>query len=167
MSRKKRRLPIDIRFLHENDLSQIGEIEQLLVHSLSTLDLTRTLIPCKKGYRKTAVVAVAASSSATVVGYMIYELRKNTIRLIRLAVHPTYRGRGVGRQLLDVIVTRVDQSKRYRKITVKVRETELDTQLFLQRCGWFGQTVLRQWYDNDTDAFVLFYPKAPAMVQNG
>lgn len=50
--------------------------------------------------RNPLCIGMTAESGAKVVGFCIYELMRNHVRLINIAVHPDYRGQGIGEQFI-------------------------------------------------------------------
>lgn len=90
------------------------------------------------------------------VGYMIYELHKNRLHLLNFAVHPRFQRTGVGRAMIDKLMTKLSPDRRNR-IVLEVRETNLDAQLFFKAMGFRAISVLRGFYGEDTaeDAYLM------------
>ncbi|CAK9098136.1 ParB domain-containing protein [Durusdinium trenchii] len=80
-------------------------------------------------------VGMVASDGAQALGYMVYSLRKRFIEVHRMAVHPDYRNRGIGRMMIERIESKLHCIKRSRAVFV-VRESNLEGQLFLKRNGY-------------------------------
>ncbi len=74
---------------------------------------------------------VADLNDKKIVGYCAYQIEKTHFVLMSLAVAAAHQRKGIGRELLA--------SVDHRKNLCKVRETNLQAQLFLKGCGfrWF------------------------------
>lgn len=92
-----------------------------------------------------------------VVGFMIYELHKNQLRVLNFAVRPDIRRAGIGSQMIQKLIGKLTPQRRDR-IMLEVRETNLAAQLFFRRAGFRAVSVLRDYYDDTTeDAYVMQY----------
>jgi [ribosomal protein S18]-alanine N-acetyltransferase len=92
-----------------------------------------------------------------VMGFMIFEFRKDNLRILRLAVAKEFRRRGIGRQLMDKLFRRLFISRR-RFISIKVGDDNLGAHKFLAAVGFRAVKVLRR---PDTDVYRFLY-KPPA-----
>ena len=107
--------------------------------------------------RKSNGAGMVVEVKNEVVGYMVYELQQSEIKLLSFAVHPKHRRGGVGRTLIERLICKLDASKRNR-ISVVVRERNLEAQLFLRNMGFLCTQVLNNYYDNVTeDAYMMEY----------
>lgn len=84
-------------------------------------------------------------------GYMVYELLKTRINLLTLAVHPKHRRQGVGCLMLNKLKGKLSTHRRY-KLTVDVRESNLDAQLFFRSCGLLATRVERYHFPDTGEA---------------
>ncbi len=92
-----------------------------------------------------------------VVGFMIYELHKNKLNVLDFATHPEFRRTGVGRQMLDKLVSKLSSHRRTR-IALHVRETSLEAQLFFRIQGFRAMEVVREHFpDTGEDAYLMNY----------
>ncbi len=97
------------------------------------------------GLRERNCIGMVAERYAGVVGFMVYELRPTSLAILNLGVHPDYRLRGVGSQLVDQLVYQL--TSHYRSyITVMVRETNLPAQLFFRDRGFLAVQVMHGFY---------------------
>lgn len=69
-------------------------------------------------------IGMVAEIGEIAVGYFIYELHVDHIRLINLAVHPEYRGRGMGKQIKEKILSKLDQNRRTKIVVLLPRYLE-------------------------------------------
>ena len=83
--------------------------------------------------RLRGVYGLVAERSGLVVAFAVYEFDGPRISLSRLAVHPSFRREGIGRQLLDTLTAKAADHER--TLNLWVRETNLDAQLWLRACG--------------------------------
>jgi ribosomal protein S18 acetylase RimI-like enzyme len=88
---------------------------------------------------------LAAEHGDRIVGQLVYELGKTSIRLVNLGVNPKRRRRGATSALLDFLVGRLTVSRR-RHLNLVVRETNLAAQKFLAAQGFRAVRVLRDYY---------------------
>ncbi|MEC9091398.1 MAG: ribosomal protein S18-alanine N-acetyltransferase [Planctomycetota bacterium] len=107
--------------------------------------------------RQRNCIGMVAEYDERVVGFMIYELHKNQLRVLNFAVRPDIRRGGIGRQMIDKLIGKLTPQRRNR-IMLEVRETNLSAQLFFRKAGFRAVSVLRDYYDDTTeDAYVMQY----------
>jgi len=70
----------------------------------------------------------------TMVGFMIYELLKDKLVILRLAVDPQHQRTGVGRTMLRRLQSKLAQQCRH-EIWIDIPEENLGAQLWLRACG--------------------------------
>jgi ribosomal-protein-alanine N-acetyltransferase len=92
-----------------------------------------------------------------IVGYMLYELRRDSIHLARMGVHPDYRRCGIGRQIIDKLIAKLSSGRRHR-LTLDCRESNLAAQLFYRSCGLKAVGIRQGHYaDTGEDAYAFEY----------
>ena len=97
---------------------------------------------------------MVAEADDRVVGFMIYRLVKETIHVVRFAVAPDVRRRGIGSQMLETLTAKL--GKRRTRIALEVRETNLDAQFFYRDRGFKAIAVMRDYYqDTCEDAYQM------------
>lgn len=107
--------------------------------------------------RQRNVIWMVAEHEERIVGYMVYELNPRSLRLLNFAVHPGVWRRKVGTALIAKLTGKLSVERRNR-ITVDVRESNLDGQLFFKACGFEAVAIVESPYrDNDEDAFHFVY----------
>lgn len=110
-----------------------------------------------------SVIGMVATSRETgdVLGYMVYQLCDNRISLWRVAVKPDYRRRGIGRQMIDKLISKLQRHKRS-KLTHLVPESNLQAQLFLKALGLrYRKTVRHRNMEPDEDSLYLMSYRLP------
>lgn len=141
-----------VRWMIRRDLPEVLAIERgSFEFPWSEVDFIRCL-------RSRNTIGLVAEFGERVVGFLIYEIHKTRTHVLNIAVHPEWRQRRCGIQLLDFLKNK----PQYMRITLEVRETNLDAQLFFKSQGFVAVTVLRSYYeDSPEDAYLFQYRKAP------
>lgn len=145
--------PIAISWVEVHQLPHVRRLEELAYgwSSGSPDDLWRML----EG-RGTALLV--ATRGADVVGYLIYHLdaRRRQVAILDLAVHPTWRRRGVARGLVGFLLDRTDGLPL--DVVAAIEETLLPAQLLLRQLSFRCEGILR---DRNTDADIYFFRHRP------
>lgn len=107
-----------------------------------------------------AIGLVATDARNTPVGFVLYRLHRDHIRVVRLAVHPAFRRIGIGTIMVDRMADKLTQQGRDH-VRIDVPESDLDAQLFLRACGFWAVRVERcaalAWPDGLQDSYVFTY----------
>lgn len=107
--------------------------------------------------RQRNCIGMVAEQGEKVVGFMVYELHKQRLHILNFAVHPDHRRTGVGGLMVSKLISKLSGHRRTR-ITLEIRETNLDAQLFYRDQGFKAVRVMRSYYeDTGEDAFLLHY----------
>lgn len=88
--------------------------------------------------------ALVAERGGRIVGYLVYETRRHSIRLLSCAVEESERRSGVGSALLYELMGRPGATRT--EIACFVRERNVAAQLFLRKIGFCAQWVSRRFY---------------------
>lgn len=147
----KNQINVSIRWLLHRDFDAVLEIErQCFQWPWDKAEMVRWLC-------NTNVIGMVSLSGETVVSFMVYELCKHRLNLVNFAVHEDWRFKGVGRAMVKKLVTKLSKDRRSR-ITLEIRETNLDAQLFFRAMGFKCVSTIRGFYeDTDEDAFAFSY----------
>lgn len=150
------KLPVHIRWMVRADMKEVEEIEQLMFqYPWSTDEFIRCL-------RQRNVIGLVATDRQgdDVLGYCIYDLMPNRLVLLNFAVHPSCLRRGVGRQIVEKMATKLAPTRRS-SLEIMVRETNIEAQLFFRALGFKAIRTLSKPYDLedncDDDAIVMEY----------
>ncbi|MDB4650650.1 ribosomal protein S18-alanine N-acetyltransferase [Pirellulaceae bacterium] len=144
-------IAVHIRWMIRRDMPEVLQIEAA---SFEFPWLEDDFIRC---LRQRNCIGMVAEYDDRVVGFMIYELHKNQLRVLNFAVRPDIRRGGIGEQMIQKLIGKLTPQRRNR-IILEVRETNLSAQLFFQRAGFRAVSVLRDYYDDTTeDAYVMQY----------
>src|SRR5438067_8476205 len=149
--RKSSHLPVHIRWMIRRDMSEVLAIEQQCFEfPWFEEDFVRCL-------RQRNCIGMVAEASERVVGFMVYELHKNRLHVLNFAVHEQFRRRRVAAQMAKKLITKLSHDRRSR-VMLEVRETNLSAQLFFRSLGFRAVSVLRDYYEDTTEAaYVMQY----------
>ncbi len=86
--------------------------------------------------RSTVGRVIIDEDSERVFGFIIYRLHKPSIQILKLAVHPQFRRRGIGAAMLREIEAKVTQRAGREFVTMDICERELPIQLLLNKRWW-------------------------------
>src|SRR6201991_1390443 len=129
-------LRVHIRWMIRRDMTEVLEIER---NAFEFPWFEEEFIRCLRQRNCTGMVA---EHGERVVGFMIYELHKTKLHILNFAVHPDWRRNGVGEHMVAKLVGKLSNHRRTR-ITLEVRETNLDAQLFFRAQDFKAVRVLR------------------------
>jgi [ribosomal protein S18]-alanine N-acetyltransferase len=106
--------------------------------------------------RQRNCIGMVVEAGDKVVGFMVYELRKHKLHLLRMGVDPGYTGKDtVGKQIIEKLVSKLSPHQRTR-LTVEVNETDVAQQQFLRSCGFEAVRILKHHFpDTGDDAYVM------------
>lgn len=139
----KERIRVHIRWMIRPDMPEVLQAEQeSFACPWTEEDFLRTL-------RQRNCIGMIAECGEQVAGYMLYELHKQKLHILNLAVSPRYRRAEVGSQMILKLISKLASHRRTR-ITIQVRETNLPAQLFFRSLGFRAVKVLRGSFE-DTD----------------
>lgn len=92
-----------------------------------------------------------------VVGHVVYEMHRGGIEITRLTVAYDAQGQGVGAALLSKLKGRIRVHGRRSTILMVLHESALDGQLFLASQGFQAVDVLRDYYEDGSDAYCMLW----------
>ena len=98
---------------------------------------------------------IALRGEEQVAGYMMYELKRPSLELLRLAVHPGYRHCGVGAATVRHLMKKLTPHRRTRLKAV-VPESCLDVLYLLRSMDLRAERLLRGHF-NDQDGILMYY----------
>jgi len=153
-------LKVHIRWMIRRDMSEVLDIEK---ESLEFPWVEEDFIRC---LRQRNCIGMVAERNTNILGYMVYELFHNRIRLMRLAVQVGSSRQGIGTQMMDKLKAKLPNSRRS-KITVPVWERNLDAQLFLRAMGFRAVKTLRGRYSNGDAQYFMVFQKPKSIEDFG
>lgn len=133
---------IHFRQMNPSDLNEVMTIERASFSYpwSARFFLQELRVPCAR-----SLLAILEGKS---VGYIIYWLLPNEVDIHNLAVHPTYRRKGVGKSLLQAVI---DEGRRRgsSRVTLEVRRSNEAAQRLYQSLGFVMQGVRKGYYSDD------------------
>lgn len=116
--------------------------------------------------RQRNCIGMVAEVGERIVGFMIYELHRSRIQLLDFAIHSEFRRSSVGRQMVSKLVSKLSSQRRSR-ISLFVRETNLQAQYFFRVVGFRATEVLREHYaDSGEDGYAMTYHLDESTLEN-
>lgn len=150
-----------IRWMISRDMNEVSAIE------LSSFEHPWSEDEFRQALRSRNCIGMVAVDQTTdaVVGFMIYELSKTSLKILNFAVDPKHRLKGVGRKMLDKLTGKLSSQRRSR-VTADVRERNLDAHLFFKACGFRATGIVRDCFDDPVeDAYHFVYKHGVAVKQ--
>lgn len=130
---------MQVRWLIRRDMPEVLDIERLCFSDpWSEKEFLDAL-------RVRTCIGMVAEDQDHIVGYMIYELTKDSLILMNFAVNPVSWRIGIGRTMVDRLVAKLRQGQRT-KIDLTVREANLPAQLFFRSQGFQCVGTTRELY---------------------
>lgn len=111
--------------------------------------------------KRNCIGMVAESQAGGILGYMVYELRRDRIQVLSLAVALRFRRLRVGATLVDKLKYKCCSHRRER-LSLLCRDSNAAAHLFFRACGFKAKGVLRNWYDDSGDEAYVFEWKPQA-----
>lgn len=106
--------------------------------------------------RQRNAIGMVAERHEKIVGFMVYELHRDKLHILNLAVGQ--KSIGTGRALIDKLKDKLNSARRNR-IECEVRESNIDAQCWLRSLGFKAISVFRDFYEEHTteDAYYFQY----------
>lgn len=125
-----------------HDMPEVLEIEQ------SNFGTPWTEDDFLRELRRRECIGMVAEIGDRVVGFMIYDLHRQFLRILTFAVHPEFRRSGVGRQMAAKLASKLSAFRRTR-VDAFVPESNMDGLLFLRSVGFRAVKVLRNHFESE------------------
>ena len=152
----KKQVRVCVRWMIRRDMAEVLAVDR---ESFKYPWTEEDFLKCLQQHN---CIAMVAETREKVCGFMIYELYKTKLRILRFAVAAAYRRLGIGSQMIAKLIGKLSSHRRTR-ITLAVRETNLPAQLFFRSQKFKANKVLRKYYeDSGEDAFLMQYTLADA-----
>ena len=148
---QKEKVRIHIRWMIRRDMPEV------LAAELASFEYAWTEDDFLRCLRQRNCIGMVAETDEHVIGFMIYELHRNRLHILNFAVHPNARRTGIGTQMVVKLVNKLSTHRR-QKISLAVRERNLEAQMFFRNHDFRATRVLRRYYeDSGEDAFQMEY----------
>lgn len=99
-----------------------------------------------------ACIGLVAEVGETIVGFVVYELAKDSLIILRMAVDYHYRRRGIGTEMLASLKSNLSAQRRKYLVTL-VPDTDTEAHLFLSANGFRAEKVLRSDETSERDLY--------------
>lgn len=140
------------RWMLLKDFPEVIQIEQ---ESFEFAWTKEDFLNCLRN--RNVVGYIVGDTAGRIVGYMMYELLKSEVHILNFAVAPWFRRLGAGQSMIQKLISKLPQQRRD-TITLEVRESNLDAQLFFKSCGFRSYGISHEHYKtNGEDAYQFVY----------
>jgi ribosomal-protein-alanine N-acetyltransferase len=140
----------EIRWMIRRDMDQVMDIEHAAFQWPNKWT-ENTFLAFLRQRNAIGTVITTGGCWDPIAGFMVYELYKERIELARFAIHPKYQRQGYGTQLIQRLINKLDQQRRY-SFGIDIPEKNVGAQLFFSRCGLkaipAGETVRMDYWLN-------------------
>lgn len=94
-----------------------------------------------------------------VIGLLSYELIKDGVEILNIAIHPRFWRKGIGKKLVEQVKDRVGKDPKYNRIILHVRERNLDAQLFFRALNFQVIEIVKEHFEiTNEDAYKFCFP---------
>lgn len=105
-------------------------------------------------YNKLLIAKSSVGNITEIVGYLLYNEIADETELLRIAVDGNYRGRGIGRQLIDFYIR--ESENRFEKGFLEVRKTNAAARKLYEKAGYSVLQTRKDYYSNPTEDGVMY-----------
>jgi ribosomal-protein-alanine N-acetyltransferase len=148
---EKAQLAIHIRWMIRIDLPNILEVEKL------NHKYPWTSEHFIKKLQKRDNIGQTVEYDDYAIGYMIYQLHRDKLHIVRLGIHPEFQRIGVGAQLIEKLKKKLTDTRRS-SLTIRIEERNNSALTFLTNLGFRAIRVDRDFYKkSQQDAYYLQY----------
>ena len=141
---------IEIRWLIRSDMDEVLRIENesFCVNRWSEEEF----LACLR--QRNCIGVTIVRDYSEVLGFMIYQLSKQKLIILNMAVQPESRRQGYGRMSIERLKDKLHKQRRT-SVQAHVTEDNLDAHLFFSKCGFRCEKTERG--DNGRDRLVFAY----------
>ena len=142
---------IQIRNMKEKDIDEISELERL---SFKTPWSRKSF---EEELENKVARYIVAEAAGKVIGYCGVWIIVDEGHITNVAVHPDYRGQGIGKMLVEHLIALCKDEEVY-KLTLEVNTNNTVAQGLYQSFGFESQGVRKGYYtDTNEDAMIMWY----------
>jgi len=158
--KQKMKIRVNVRWMIKKDINRVLDIEEESFEFPWSINDFFECLNHKKN------LALVAEHDGQVIGFMIINRFafidrhiEFIIHLLNFAVHPDWRKRGVGKQMISELIADLPKRPGLKKIIAKVREKNLDAQLFLKKLKFRAVRIIHDCYEEcpEEDVYVMRY----------
>lgn len=127
-TQRKEKRDVHIRWLIRRDMQDVLRVEQqCYTHPWDEEEFLQHL-------RQRNVIGMVCEDGPSIVGYMLYELHKGRLNVLKMAVEQSLRRCGIGTAMIARLRDKLSMQRR-KYIDVSVSDDNLIAQKFLSSCG--------------------------------
>lgn len=141
---------IAVRWLIRRDMPEVTKIE---AESYECLMGDEGVV---QYLRSEKCIGMVAEVGHDILGFMLYELHKDSIRVVRLAVDPKHRGHGAGSAMVQRLIDKLSQQRRS-EVVIEVPESALTAQVWLRKREFRHIGTQSDHYDNGESMYLMRY----------
>lgn len=110
----------------------------------------------KNELKKQSVICRIAEENGVPKGFVLFEIYLHRLYILRIGVHPKYRNKGIGKELLKTVEQKTNSERRL--IVSEVRESNFGLQMFFKKNNYRAEEVMKNYYaDTGEDSYVFNY----------
>ncbi|MHA1594964.1 MAG: ribosomal protein S18-alanine N-acetyltransferase [Candidatus Baldrarchaeia archaeon] len=144
----KLRIHVSIRNANLDDLFKIYLVEKSSFDRPYSLDTLRWIIASKNS------IVLVAEIERKIVGYVAGLIKGSVGHIVSIAVHPNFRGLGIGRKLLLSILEKFSELRLSRALLEVAVDNDIAIYLY-KSSGFRVSRRLRNYYGDGLDAFLM------------
>jgi len=137
-----------IRWMIRKDMPEVLNIEELTNSNPDNEEQFLSYL------RQKNIIGMVSEYQEQVVGFMIYELQKFNLDIIKFAVHPNYQRQSIGAGMINKLKSKLHNCRRT-FIQTEVDDFNLKGQLFLQSRRFIATKVIRNRYQGKNDIYKM------------
>lgn len=149
MALLKKTANVHVRWMTPKDVDEMMQIEYSSFEDVWTAEEFKKLL-AKKPCVGFVAYQEPPGKRSEILGYMVYVMSKTGFELLKLAVHPDHRQKGVGKTLAAKLFDKLKTSYRSR-VEVVVRERNVPAQKFFRTVGLRAEKCLKRHFRADED----------------
>ncbi len=141
-----------IRCMEERDIQQIARLEELCFSESWSARILES------GLFSPYDVYYVYEQDGRIVGYCNLRVLAGEGEIQRIAVHPDSRRLGIGRILMDAMLSYASDKKVY-AVSLEVRESNLPARNLYESYGFAKEAVRKAYYHNPTEDAVMMWKR--------
>ena len=98
-------------------------------------------------------VGKICKQQGAIVAYTVSILDDDEINILKLCVQTDRRRSGIGRKIINQYKKKIQELKKFRRITSVVKENNLQGQLFLKENGFVCREIVEQYFEDFSNGY--------------
>jgi ribosomal-protein-alanine N-acetyltransferase len=157
-------IQIEIKPMSLDDLTEVIRIERASFPSPWSEEMFRRELMKNKDFS----IFISAKLNDRLVGYGGIWIIIDEAHVVNLAVHPSYRGKGIGRLILLALLE-IAQRKGMKRLTLEVRRSNVNAIRFYKRFGFQQRGIRKDYYGSPQkeDAIIMWLDNIQSLNLEG